>query len=314
MYLLIEIQPLIAVVESGSYNPDSITGNPAFDTYMRMANYYVSTAKSNPETVTENTNTRASANPLMCRLEYDTIYNERIEPKISVRWGQESRMGQFCPNGFSGCANTAIAQIMSYYKYPNSIQLTYTGRDSNSSALDWDNMCNHVSSYWSENRDQYDIQIGRLARQLGELSHSTYHDAIEPGTTPTTGTTPQNARSALTALGYNIGTIINYTHNQNHYIDLDAAYTISNGLRADRLVYMFGYGTDSENHTYGHAWVIDGGIYMKTIQRLMATYDGVNWTEYREMATYRTCLNHINWGWNGNQNGYFVATVLNPHL
>lgn len=45
----------------------------------------------------------------------------------------------------------------------------------------------------------------------------------------------------------------------------------------------------------------------------MATYDGDTWVEFQNMGTYRTCLNHINWGWNGAQNGYFLSSVLDAY-
>lgn len=37
---------------------------------------------------------------------------------------------------------------------------------------------------------------------------------------------------------------------------------------------------------------------------------GINWSVFQEMATYKTCHNHINWGWNGAGNGYFQSSVL----
>lgn len=41
--------------------------------------------------------------------------------------------------------------------------------------------------------------------------------------------------------------------------------------------------------------------------------DGVTWSVFQEMATYKTCHNHINWGWNGAGNGYFYSNVLNAY-
>lgn len=92
-----------------------------------------------------------------------------------MRWGQKQRMGQYCPNGVCGCSNTAAAQIMSYFQYPSSINLTFEERDVNSTALNWTAMCTHQYSNASYNRDEADTQIGRLARQLGKISNSSYH-------------------------------------------------------------------------------------------------------------------------------------------
>lgn len=63
----------------------------------------------------------------------------------------------------------------------------------------------------------------------------------------------------------------------------------------------------------GHAWVIDGCYYVKALYRLMATYDGTTWSVFQEMGTYKTCHNHINWGWNGDYNGYFNGWVYNAY-
>ena len=44
---------------------------------------------------------------------------------------------------------------------------------------------------------------------------------------------------------------------------------------------------------------------------MQVSYDeGVTWSVYQEQYTYRTCHNHINWGWNGNYNGYFEHSVF----
>lgn len=301
-----QTEPLIAIVEEGNYDPDELTGNPAFDTFMQMAKSYVSSNDNNPKEELFVVGNSTSSNPIMCRPVYDTIYNKKVEPLVSVRWGQEGRTGQLCPNLVSGCSNTAIAQIMSYYQYPTTLNLTYPDRDVNTTMLNWSSICNHKYTNCSTNRDIADLQIGRLVRQIGMLSNSTYGE-------DETGTTPSNARSALVSLGYNVGPIVDYTQGANNAISIDAGYPIATGLSNDRLVYMYGYGLNSDNERCGHAWIIDGCYYVKALYRLMATYDGVNWTVYQEMGTYRTCHNHINWGWDGKQNGYFLSSILCAH-
>lgn len=37
------------------------------------------------------------------------------------------------------------------------------------------------------------------------------------------------------------------------------------------------------------------------------------WFVAQELGTERTCHNHINWGWNGAQNGYFESSILNAY-
>lgn len=45
--------------------------------------------------------------------------------------------------------------------------------------------------------------------------------------------------------------------------------------------------------------------------RMMGSYDGINWFVYQELGTKRTCYNHINWGYDGDCNGYFNFDVFN---
>ena len=289
---------LIAVTESGYYDPSTPTGIPGFDSYMARAYDYVS-QESQKNVIAE---TRASSYPLMVKPVYDTIYYKKINPKIEVRWGQEGRMGQFCGNGIAGCSNTAAAQIMSYFKYPNTLSLSYSGRDVNITPLAWTSMCAHQYTNVTNNRNDADIHIGRLARQLGELAGSTYNQGE-------TSTTISNMRNALYSLGYTVGNIVTLSPINGVFEDNDM-FAFASHLSQNRLIYMRG---NKENSLKGHAWVIDGCLYVKALYRLMATYDGTTWSVFQEMGTYKTCHNHINWGWNGNCNGYFNGWIFNPN-
>jgi hypothetical protein len=71
-------------------------------------------------------------------------------------------------------------------------------------------------------------------------------------------------------------------------------------------------GGEKSNNDDGHAWVIDGCYYVKVKYVMQVSYDeGVTWSVYQEQYTYRTCHNHINWGWDGVYNGYFEGSVFN---
>jgi len=287
---------LIAVTESGHYDPSVPTGIPGFDSYMAMAyNYVAQESRKNISVITR------SANPIMCKPVYDTIFYKNIDPKIQVRWGQTGRMGQFCSNGISGCSNTAAAQIMSYFKYPNSLALNYSGRDVNTTALNWTSICQHAYTNVTNNRDNADLQIGRLARQLGQNAGSTYNQN-------STSTSISSMRSALSSLGYNVGNIVTISPTNGVFADEDL-YAFPNILSNNNLIFMRGENEDDN----GHAWVIDGCYYVKALYQLLATYDGTTWSVYQEMGTYRTCHNHINWGWDGICNGYFNGWIYNAN-
>lgn len=287
---------LIAVVEEGSYDPDVPTGNPGFDTYMNMAKAYVA-YKDKTEAVSEAANTRGiTANPIYQHV-YDTIYYQNIAPKVTVKWGPSYRLGQYCPNLNAGCASTAAAQIMSYYEYPSGHALTYSERDTTYTAFNWPYMRYWTYADHTYNWDDYDKQIGRLARQFGEDSGSSYY-------TDGSGTSTNfyTARNTMVSWGYSVGSMTTY-----NYSNSEAGYTLANYLAANKLICMGGTNSDDE----GHAWIIDGCKYVKALERIKVSYDnGATWIVFQEMATYKTCHNHINWGYNGAGNGYFQSSIL----
>ena len=286
---------LIAVVEEGSYDPAVPTGNPGFDTYMNMTKAYVA-YKDETEAENKPASTRGMSSNPMYQHVYDTIYYQNIAPKITVKWGQTWTMGQFCPNGICGCTNTAAAQVMSYYQYPYGRNLSFEERDVAYTAFNWSFMCTRTYADKTSNWDEYDKQIGRLARQLGEDSGSTYYT---DGTGTSTGFSAM--RNTMISWGYNAGSITDY-----NYSNSDAGFPLSGLLADDKLIFMRGANSDNE----GHAWIIDGCKYVKALERILISYDGINWSVFMELGTYKTCHNHINWGWNGKGNGYFYSWIL----
>ena len=292
---------LIAVVEEGCYDPAVPTGNPGFDTYMDMAKAYVAFKdKEGSEKKTLLTKATTRQNPMYNHV-YDTVFYQNIAPRIAVKWGQHYRMGQFCPNYTCGCDITTAAQIMSYFQFPYARALTYTGADVSNTAFSWSYLCNtnHKYADHTYNWDDYDKQIGRLARQLGEDAGAVYHTDGSG-----TSTTTSNIRTTIMAWGYNAGSITNYS-----YANVDNTYVIGTLLGQGKLIYMRGTNSDG----VGHSWVVDGCKYVKAYERIMISYDGINWSVFQEVATHKTYHNHINWGWRGEGNGYFYSNILNAY-
>jgi hypothetical protein len=291
---------IIAVIDSGFYDPEIPTRNPAFEKYMQMARAYVA-YQDMKTTETKSREKEELPKSLMLRPVYDTVIYHNIAPKLSVYWGQEGRMGQFCTNDHSGCMNTAAAQIMSYYRYPISLELTYDGRDTDYTTLNWLDM--YPNTDVDYNRNSSDIQIGRLARQLGQLAGSTYNSGGG------TSTNMNNIHDVLEYLGYDVSSINYYIHtNSDGSKNWDVGYPLAYSLANDKLIFMGGNNGSPNN---AHGWVVDGCYYVKAFYRLMGSYDGVNWFVYQELDTKRTCYNHINWGYDGDCNGFFNFDVFN---
>lgn len=169
-----QAEKLIAVTDSGYYDPNVRTGNPGFDTYMDMAKGYLKSLNNN--LVESNTiNSRSSDNQWrMYKEVYDTVFNAQVAPMLTTRWGQQGITGYYCPNKISGCSNIALAQIMAHYKHPSSMSLTFSGRDCNNIFFDWNEISKVTYSSDSYFQSDAEMQIGRFVRQLGELSHSDY--------------------------------------------------------------------------------------------------------------------------------------------
>ncbi len=277
-----ETEGLLAMTESGSYNENSEENElSGIDFFMTLAKNYAMRGGGGME-------------PLIPVYTIDTIYSE-VYPLISVKWGQSIPEGIYCPNGIAGCVNTAMAQIMSYYEYPQSINLTYENADITSQALDWTEMKKHIL-YYLQNGHEYSLYctandsahnaIGRLCRQLGHLNNSIYFtDGSGTGVYSETYVKP-----TFQFLGYNCNNWNNYSSgNTKSYLD------------ANKPIFFIGRRENSSGTTSGHAWVVDG-YYRMTISKFYFT---------GEVETRNIMYNHVNWGWRGINNGYFLDNVFN---
>ncbi len=294
---------LIAVTEFGHYDPSDTT-DTGFNRYMAAAKKYIK-ANSNKETSNPN---RAQAGFLEI---VDTIGVVNISPRISVRWGQNCHEGEFCPNHKSGCTITAAAMIMSYFKYPAGIFLTYDNYSFRS--LNWDGMITYVSRFQNGLLNEHDAtscinedhkSVGYLCRQLGYMAGSTYCYG-NPSIYNYTETSNYNMMNVLTTLGYTLGDYRSYQYLAN-------TNTLLNQLSQGKLIMMRGENIFGD----GHSWVIDG------IEKFTIHYQYYEYGYTHGMPdppilmdeqynTYR--YNHINWGSDGFNNGYFNDGVFSVY-
>lgn len=278
---------LLAVTEKDSYD-NSLNENGGFATYMEMAKGYVAAARIKPPL------------PFIIR---DTL-RQKKGPYVSVKWGQNYPEGVFFPNATAGCVNVAIAQIMSYFKYPSQISLTYPNADSVSVNLEWNSMVAHkksfqimVNDHCSDDYMNAHSDIAHLCRQIAYMTYSTFSpDTVNfnynltnyqyyPGWT---GSNISSAKAAMQNLGYTTGNITSYS-------SLCTIVPLCN----HHLIYMRG----GDTSVGGHAWMVDG--YMRydihTVSQATVPPTITDETKY---------YNHINWGWRGSANGYFLDNVF----
>ena len=211
-----------------------------------------------------------------------------VEPLVSSRWAQDTPYNDKCPvadtwtkrRAQTGCVATAMAQIMNYHEYPAKGQgMGYYTLNNNKKNVriegqyDWANMKDTYSS--SAAKDATTDAVATLMYDCGLASGMTY--AVQGS-----GATTLNAAAGMVnhftydeaALHCTFRTFTN---------DVAWLQTIYNELAAQRPVLYA-----STDATYGaHAFVIDG----------CRADDGYV---------------HVNWGWNGDADGWFDFFNLNP--
>lgn len=270
------VEPLIAVTEMGSYDPENPGDNEGFNLYMEKTKEYIAGFGGHPDL------------PVLQYYEIVEEYDEQRGPFVSVNWGQDNPEGEFCPNGIAGCLNVAIAQVMSFYEYPTNISLTYPGADQSTLVLNWSQIKSHQTGHELDSCTTPIVHenIGRLHRQLGYLSNSIYYSNK-------TGSSLENVPTALSGM--------NFTANITSYYD--STY-VANQLHNYHPLVITGGGT---------AWNIDGyNLHRITINTYERVAANVNQYVLVSSVVRNRYLYHYNWCWYGDCNGYFAPAVFNP--
>lgn len=204
-----------------------------------------------------------------------------------IRYNQGDPFNRLCPivNGqrcVTGCIATAMANILSYYRYPTqgTGSHTYTSQtnrlsvsfDFANTTFDWNNILPQYNN--GQYTDAQAQAIAQLMLACGVASDMDYDPSAS-------GASVHTALSGLiNYLGYNPYA---YCARGDHYSPTEWTDMIKTELNAQRPVYF----TASDNSYTGHAFILDG---------------------YDEQG-----LMHVDWGWSGMSNGYFLVTDLQPN-
>ena len=293
-------EELLAVTEQGNYVVGQETGNVGFDLFMDLATAYLLDSLPKIELPEPGPGTLTEYKSETIR---DTV---SYGPYVTVRWGQEWPYNIYCytltgERAYAGCVATAIAQIMSYYRHPERLIISYdNSRDMQ--YLSWGNILQHWQSFNTMCAcDEPSIshhQIARLIRQIGYYVSMNYGAVDGPDGS---GAYSTNVYDALDYLGYKSSAFQPYTFDK-----------VFSSLSGQKLVYMRGQIPNKG----GHAWVVDGCIQITTTRTEYIRPQGYLFWQILEQHVYVDKYNHINWGWNGDCNGYFSSVVFNtasPH-
>lgn len=217
---------------------------------------------------------------------YNTTGIDHVDPLLKTKWGQGVPFNQQCPRklysntGYmaTGCIATAMAQIMRYWSYPQKgigddiFDIRYyLYADYTNTTYDWDNML-PIYNKESYTQAQGDA-VAQLMMHCGVAVGMNYDDDNSGAQSQVV---PQAMRNKF---GYheNVG----YRNRANH-TNAEWMGTIYSELAAGRPILYTG---QDNKLSYGHAFVFDG---------------------YNEDG-----MVHVNWGWDGDYDGYFDVDVLN---
>lgn len=217
----------------------------------------------------------------------DSTYRQpRVAPLLAdVAWGQSEPYNNLCPmydgqrRTVTGCVATAMAQLMMYYKYPQTLKSDIPAYQTKSYQLDMPSVSAGERYDWDNMLPQYSGSA-YTAEQANAVAKLMYHCGLSAKADhgPSTGAwcTPY---VLVKYWGYDPD-VIKHLYREKFSLREWTAI-LDAELQASRPVYYTGCSTTSG----GHAFLCDGA-------------DGNG-------------LYHINWGWSGWNNGYFDITVLN---
>ncbi|MDB5282259.1 MAG: Peptidase family protein [Bacteroidota bacterium] len=224
-----------------------------------------------------------------------------VTPLVTTTWNQEPYYNQLCPfsttdnqRAVTGCVATAMAQIMKFWNYPATGTGSYSYTDappsfSNNYGVQSANF--GATTYnWAAmplNLTANNTAVATLMYHCGVSVAMDYGDDNQGGSgawvlQSEAGTgRPCAQKSYATYFGYNAATMQGVK--PTSYTAAGWITLLENELSAGRPIQYEGF----EASGGGHTWVCDG-------------FDANN-------------MFHMNWGWGGYDNGYFVITNLNPN-
>ena len=204
-----------------------------------------------------------------------------ITPLVESHWNQDAPYNALCPTvsgtaTYTGCVATATAQIMRYHRHP--------AKGKGSHSYTWGSTT--LSRTFSNSTYDWDNMLldygssytteeqNAVARLMVDVGYAVDMDY---GTTASGATSSSVASALPTYFGYSntIKSVYRSSYGLTDWTNL-----LYDELAADRPVYVSGSNTQG-----GHAFVLDG---------------------------YRDGYFHINWGWGGTSDGYFLISALDP--
>ena len=271
--------PILGYSDSGAIDPDNIPSN------MRawLQGYADEIAWIKEHSVAITTNTANSPQRV------GSHSTAAIAPLVSTKWDQGKPYNNLCPqyaSGYksaTGCVATAMAQVMKYHEWPQAATTSIPGYTTDSYGLSLSSL-SATTFNWANMLDSYSgsytsAQANAVATLMKYCGWSVKMDYG-----PSSGSNTDLVAEALrNYFDYNSETT--QFVSRSFYTAAKWTDLIYNELAQGRPVVYGGLSSGG-----GHEFVCDG-------------YKFVSGTDYF----------HINWGWGGDSDEYFVLSSLNPY-
>lgn len=207
-----------------------------------------------------------------------------IAPLLKTTWGQMEPYNRLCPEKrgekcLTGCVATAMAQVMSYFRYPKEVNgMAYRNQvDLTGDVIDWDNILDHYTNLDASPVEATEAQKDAVALLMRDAGYSVdmQYDPTISG-----------------SYCYNIPFALHYNFGYDAAVHFEARDCYDDETWAKMLYENLAtYGPlpyEGYSGIPGHEFVCDG-------------YDGKGYF-------------HFNFGWNGVSDGYFLLSALNPKV
>ena len=207
-------------------------------------------------------------------------------PLLTTKWDQDCYYNMYTPNdpsgycnhALTGCVATSMAQIMKYYNYPSTGYGSHSYTHPNYGTLSAN--FGSTTYNWSSMPDK--LQSSSTLAQKQAVARLMSHCGISVDMNY--GPNGSGSSTAFTVDAFSDYFRYNYSATEIAAADYSTS-DWGNILRAQiNASHPVLYSGSDYSIGYGHAWVLDG-------------YQGSNYF-------------HMNWGWSGSNNGYFLLTNL----
>lgn len=214
-----------------------------------------------------------------------TVSGDAIAPLLTSKWDQDSPYNDLCPldggeRSLTGCPATAMAQIMNFWKYPAATTDLIPGYTTPTKKLVVPEIPAGTAIDWDNMLDKYkgshtEAQAQAVAKLmlLCGTSVQMNYSAQSSGVAD-----PPVVRALRDYFDYDDG--IDYEL-RKVFLATEWNQRVYDELKAGRPVFYSGSSSDA-----GHAFVVDG-------------YGGDDYF-------------HVNWGWSGDSDDYYLLSILDP--